>query len=599
MTNAENSDSSVGDQLARLAALIDAAMASESHYAMALAVREAVGLGLADDVQETSTDITKAVVWAFDYRTEIDSNNARRVRIVPRSDFGGRSEPPMVKDVPEQIKSMWRQLLGVVTAPAGRARLAHLLFEIGGPERLQDGGMAVDACIASAAHWGRDLDRVEDLRIGACLAYAIRDDVRQDRCFDALLDVSEAELDSESARAGIVLYPISHVMSFPRCPDRVDGLIERAAIELGDVDVRDQALQHAFQRCADDDCKQSIWRRRVEAFAAAAEEEQEPIVRLSLRRKGLEIAERSSIPDLRRHAAAQLEQARGEDLGLVRFGASSVLYTEEFDRVRDSFISTESWKAALVRFAYAGPLSGDVTQNRSFVETMRTENALSALFPVELLGPDNMPILRAISPEERFEYDLVRLEAQYTSMLSRPLVDALHEVVVRFGLPSSAELTAFLATWPGMSAPALHTVVRALHRFWSGDSEGATYTLVPRIEMLVRTLILGTARGMYKLQTTHAPGQYPGLGAMLAILPEEFEIDESRLRFLQLTLTEAAGFNTRNTLSHGINDWWDPGAAAIAIHNALFIATLRPAAEEDSSGSNGNESSEPGDVGED
>ncbi len=234
MTNAENSDSSVGDQLARLAALIDGAMASESHYAIALAVREAVGLGLAEDVPETSTDITKAVVWAFDYRTEIDSDNTRRVRIVPRSDFGGRSEPPMVKDVPEQIKSMWRQLLGVVTAPAGRARLAHILFEIGGPERFHDGGVAIDACIASAAHWGRDLDRVEDLRIGACLAYAIRDDVRQDRCFDALLDVSEAELDSESARA-------------PRSPGPCDAVIAaRLALALSRPQRRTPRLDDAI-----------------------------------------------------------------------------------------------------------------------------------------------------------------------------------------------------------------------------------------------------------------------------------------------------------------------------------------------------------------
>jgi hypothetical protein len=385
-----------------------------------------------------------------------------------------------------------------------------------------------------------------------------------------------------------VLRPLSYALNYDDCPDRIDALIEKAANLLDNVKARDNALEFAYRRCTDDECREAIWRRRVEAFVAAAENEQEAILRLSLRRQALEIAERSSNPELRQLAAAELERAREEDLGMVRFGSSSHLYTEQFELVRDSFISTEDWQEALIRFAHAGPLSGNTASNRAFVTTMRNENALSALFPIEMFGPDNMPILRAITSEERFEYDLVRLEAQYTSMMMLPLVDALHEIVVRFGLPSSEELTAFLASWPGMSAPAIHTVVRALQRFWSGDSEGATYTLVPRLEMMIRALILRTAGGIYRLQTTHAPGQYPGLGAMLGIIAERFSVDESRMRFLRLTLTEPAGFNLRNTLSHGISDWFDPGSAAVAIHNALFIATLEPPAEDPKESSPGN-----------
>ncbi|GLP83572.1 hypothetical protein TUM20984_49920 [Mycobacterium antarcticum] len=378
----------------------------------------------------------------------------------------------------------------------------------------------------------------------------------------------------------MVLRPLSYALDYDDCPERIDDLIEKAATLLDDVRSRDDALKFAHRRCTDDVCREAIWRRRVTAFVAAAENEQEAIVRLSLRRQALEVADRSEIPELRQLAASELERAREDDLGMVRFGSSSHYYVEQFEQVRDSFISGTDWQQALIRFAHAGPLSGNAAANRAFVTTMRNENALSALFPVELFGPDNMPILRAITPEERFEYDFVRVEAQYTSVMAGPLVDALHEIVVRFGMPPSEDLTAFLASWPGMSAPAVHTIVRALQRFWSGDSEGATYTLVPRIEMMIRTLILATAGGIYRLQTTHAPGQYPGLGAMLGIVAERFDINESRIRFLRLTLTEPAGFNLRNTLSHGISDWFDPGSAAIAIHNVLFIATLKPVAED-------------------
>jgi hypothetical protein len=124
----------------------------------------------------------------------------------------------------------------------------------------------------------------------------------------------------------------------------------------------------------------------------------------------------------------------------------------------------------------------------------------------------------------------------------------------------------------------LFAVLRALQRFWSGDYEGATYTLVPRIEAQVRDLILSTHRGIFKLQKTHSPGQFPGLGAMLALLPTEFEIDESRQRFLKVVLTEPAGFNLRNRLAHGAVLFSDIGSAAIAIHVALYLATPTPAA---------------------
>ncbi len=61
---------------------------------------------------------------------------------------------------------------------------------------------------------------------------------------------------------------------------------------------------------------------------------------------------------------------------------------------------------------------------------------------------------------------------------------------------------------------------------------------------------------------------------MLAILPEEFVIDESRSRFLNAVLVEPLGFNVRNALAHGMNDYYDSGAAAILIHIALFLGTL-------------------------
>jgi hypothetical protein len=194
--------------------------------------------------------------------------------------------------------------------------------------------------------------------------------------------------------------------------------------------------------------------------------------------------------------------------------------------------------------------------------------------PAILIGPDGLPIYEAISDEGRFDYDLTAWETQIVVGTARPLVAALHAIPERFGLPETVELAAFLDSWPGMHRAALPMVVGALQRFWNGDPQGAVYTLTPWIESLIRELILSIDHGMYRLQAVHKPGQYPGLGVMLDMLPDLFNVDASHMRFLKVVLTHPAGLNIRNRLAHGIYEYSDSGTAAVVIHTVLYLATL-------------------------
>jgi hypothetical protein len=63
-------------------------------------------------------------------------------------------------------------------------------------------------------------------------------------------------------------------------------------------------------------------------------------------------------------AAAALQSAREDDMQMIRFEASSHMYEELFEKIRDDFLRGDSWTGALVSFANAGPLNGDVDQNR-------------------------------------------------------------------------------------------------------------------------------------------------------------------------------------------------------------------------------------------
>jgi hypothetical protein len=237
-----------------------------------------------------------------------------------------------------------------------------------------------------------------------------------------------------------------------------------------------------------------------------------------------------------------------------------------------------------VTFATWVPLSGDYDANVENTRERRRLAPLTALMPVTLLGPDGLPIYQPVTEEDRFDYDLTQFEAHIIGGLLRPLISALHAIPERYGLPFSHDLATFLDGWPGMSRTVLPTITKALQRFWVGDSHGVIYTVVPAIETLARNLILHVNHGMYRLQQTHVPGQYPGLGAMLELLPEFYDIGLGSLRALKTILTHPAGFNLRNRLSHGIDQYSDPGHAVLAIHTALSLAMLSqkpPAADDD------------------
>lgn len=158
----------------------------------------------------------------------------------------------------------------------------------------------------------------------------------------------------------------------------------------------------------------------------------------------------------------------------------------------------------------------------------------------------------------------------------RPFTAAWLEIADRFGIPDHRELTTFLSTWPGMDRTLVDPLVRSMFRSWGGDGEGAAYTIVPRIEQQVRTLVVNANSGAYRLQREKSPGQYPDLGYLLPILPRFYDLDESRLRFLTATLCHAAGLNLRNSMLHGFSDIESPAEAVLLIHCMLMLGTLRP-----------------------
>lgn len=80
---------------------------------------------------------------------------------------------------------------------------------------------------------------------------------------------------------------------------------------------------------------------------------------------------------------------------------------------------------------------------------------------------------------------------------------------------------------------------------------------------------------LYRVQREHAPGTYPGLGALLPQLLER-GLDESWYRYFRTLLSAPNGWNFRNEALHGfVDDVGSPGAGLVLIA-VLYLTLLRP-----------------------
>lgn len=573
------------EALREYAVILDEAATEPNTFLIALAVRKALGYAHLEDLDEETSPLVLATAWIFEYHVETkDATGRRRLKLTARHDFGGRVSPPLPREAPAEVKGAWSQLVTLATSAKVRARLYLILWEIGGPTTPALANQAISALL-EASEQSTELEKIHNLAIVTRISRAMSYQGAFTQALDNCLQIAADELENGLRRAGIVLRALDHVVGEREAPRRVDELLETAATTLDDVKSRDQALELVLLRCGDEACKQIVWRRRVDTFLGQAASEDNGLLRSARLQEALRIAEESNNADLRERASAALQLARNEDLEMIRTEASTRLYEAEFEAFRDQFISGESWQEALVSCARTAPLSGNVDKNREFVRTMLNDHPLASLMPAQLMGPDGLPYFRATTPEEKFEFELVKHEATRIGYSVAALTAALHEIAVRFTVPSISDLAAFLSRWPGIESLTAIAMAKSFHRFWAGDGEAAASSLMPHIEAQVRELVLASNRGVYRLQQKNSPGQFAGLGVLIPILAEEYLIDESRERFLGALLTKPSGYNLRNYWCHGIHRDLGPGAAALLIHSILLIGLLERRSNLERSGS--------------
>ncbi|GAB3848813.1 hypothetical protein GCM10027610_070970 [Dactylosporangium cerinum] len=171
---------------------------------------------------------------------------------------------------------------------------------------------------------------------------------------------------------------------------------------------------------------------------------------------------------------------------------------------------------------------------------------VSLLANIVLFRDGDLPSRTVNGDAAAFDRELVRAEHQDLGMNGRLLARALFQINERFGIPSQADLTAFLADI-GADPSLANALATALQLYWIGEYDASYHLVVPKVEAAARALLLELNEPVYRTAIGDASGHFPGLGTLLPyLLANDFDPDWER--FLRTFLLND-GVNIRNLIA--------------------------------------------------
>lgn len=539
-------------------------------------LRQASAGGVPDDAPGVL--LLRAAHDAITYRLAFDEDG--RSTVEPYLHLpDGETRPPKAETQPNEVVDQWRTLRDATASPIWRSRLGHLLVasgRIAGKDKIEVAAETITDYLAVPTTLSQGLDRVDALRAALSLSRQFGRADQRAAVYEAILDQARATLAAEPDSAGVVLQLTKALVNDKDAPGDTDAVLADArAAYSGDVDRTDDVLEQQMIRARGDDTRRAdLWRQRVRAWLDAANACRD-VRRAHYLQVAVQHANRSGDKALRQEATARLQELTLTDLGLQGIQVAMVLRQEDIASAVRPVTDATTWADALDAFATLGPPTGDADSNRKTVDQHAQQFVLSKLFPVTQYGSDGLPRWNATSDDERREYDLTQHEAFQLQFQRRFVAEALLRLPAHHALPTADELSAYFARNPLVDTALAAALARSFLRWWAGDYEGAGFTVAPRIEALARNLLLAVNWPLYRLQREQAPGQYPGLGFLLAQL-RQYGLPDSWHRYLFTFLANPAGLNLRNELSHGFLDYCDLVTSALLLQCGAFLALPRP-----------------------
>lgn len=283
------------------------------------------------------------------------------------------------------------------------------------------------------------------------------------------------------------------------------------------------------------------------------------------------VATQRGLPSLASEAARQMQSIDPESLNFERVSHHEPIPIDIPESLLEPYTAFLGWQGAMAHFCQDPVVpSGAYDQHLEFA--IENRSVLDDLFPTTIFGTDNLPKVTFRTQDERDLEKVVLASRMSAEFWGRIQVEALHRIRDHYEEPDLRELEDFFIEQGAPNARTARSLAKGFQHFWNNDFESAVAVVMPKIEASARSILRALDVGIYQVQTSRSPGEYPPLYVLIEKL-SECALDPDWAWFLKWLLTGPMGMNLRNEYAHGLVGNLDPTYAALVLRAGVLLGT--------------------------
>lgn len=501
----------------------------------------------------------------------------------------GWQMPAALSDLSADFFALWDSLSVRVTTPLARARLHDLCFVTKTGAKHTHARAAAQAYLELARRYeGKNSLTEQRLLLGAraddcvqralTLAAAMNQPDLVQEAMTTGIALAKLAVEDPDAGHGTVCHLLRPFIERDDCPGEVDVVLATAQARFGsDGWAANDLADLQLKRVANPDERTALRLQQVKNIMTLADAADKPINKLAHLQDAEKMSARYDLTDINREIRVRLQDLRHEDLGFTRRETRMSFDREAVDSFLDTLRSQETWYHAVVAMiATLGPPTGNVVQNRAAVPEFIKAAPLSTMFGRQTVGPDNAPLDETEGDDEE---GILRQIEVFQLQSNGPLyLFGLRAVLEQWSDIDLDDAEARLSQSPHVDPTVARKIGECLGRHRSGDFDGATSILLPRIERMARDALILMKEPITRSGGAGSSRRNLTLSGLIDLLGER-GLDESWVRFLRVFLVD--NFNFRNDALHGNVDEANEFVSALVLVGALFLASLGFEAEAD------------------
>jgi hypothetical protein len=471
----------------------------------------------------------------------------------------------------------WADLMEEVAHPLVLSRLGDLLWTCKfGAAAHQYCRRAISAYVSLGKSSARTpLYRTYDFIRANELALALNDSELIDHTVEELLAATRRAVEANEP-PGITLRLLATLTRLPQkwVPNGVDELLQEAqglfptdpfafetvvTLQLGRAQQDPERRRELAELLVD------RWEREA---AASAE-----MLRITHLERALQLAANHGLSNRATRLRVELQEIGEDGLGLKTVSSTVSVPAADVEAYITRFTGDDDWRASITRFGAHCPVELDRAKAEMQVRELREQAPMLSLVARKVMAEGGVHVKTLSTAEELLSYDLIRQECIRINFWATLAVPIVERILALDPPPTVDELAEFFTT-DIIQSPVAEAVARAFEHYRRGDNDSSLFTVLPRIETIVRELarrlgvvIIREARGA-------KPGGYRTLGELLASFDEVLE-PQSVVIYLTTLLSEPLGINLRNAGLHGLIERGTRQHAALALHAVSLLRLLQ------------------------